>query len=243
MNDETRKPTVTVGICDDMPEVLANLKNLAHRCLEAEYTPDFFCCTSPKELLDRSGEFHVVILDIQLERENGITVARRLLQCNPDCRLIFVTGYLNYVSDVYEIPHLCLILKDQLEKQLPQFLPRAAAEALRLNRNVLTVAAHGSLIRLPLDQIRCMERQGHITCISTVRGENIRTREKLDTLVRQIPDSPLFRCHVSYLVNLRHVSALEESGFRMDDKSLIPISRFYSKTAKAAFLCYLQTKV
>lgn len=243
MNMDTEKPIIRVGICDDIPQILDHLHSISQNCLNVDYTPQFFCCMEPKGLLDRCEELQIAILDIQLDQENGIEVAKTIRLRNPECRLIFVTGYVDYVSDVYEIPHLCLILKNQLEIQLPRFLPRAAADALHLSTETLQISSRGQKIRIPLVRICSMERQGHTTILTLQNSDTLQTREKLDVLMKRCAESSLLRCHVSYVVNFRHVSAIEENCFRMENGIQIPISRIYYKTVRAAFFRYLQEQL
>ena len=58
-------------------------------------------------------KLNIAVLVIQMPEENGIELSRKIQERNPACSIIFV-------SDVYEVPHLCMVLKEQLAVQLPK---------------------------------------------------------------------------------------------------------------------------
>lgn len=237
------KAPVSIGICDDMPDILHRMEQITRECLSDDYYPEIFCCTNPQELLSANRDFRIIILDIQLERTNGINIARQLLLSNPSLQLIFVTSYIEYISDVYDLPHLCLILKNQLDRQLPKFLHRAVDESLLLAKGRLHILARGHKTELSLDRLCFLERREHTTFLHLQNGEILQTREKLELLLNQDSSNRLLRCHVSYAVNLQHVSRLEEQCFRLYTAEQVPISRAYFKNARAAFFHYLQNHI
>ena len=240
-NDLPRK--WNVFLCDDEPPVLDRLLALSQRALLPEYNAVFHCSTSPDALPDPALPLHIAVLDSRLRQENGISLARTLLARCPACRIIFVSGYPQYVSDVYDVPHLGMVLKDQLESQLPKFLLRAAAQLSVGDGQTLSVLSNRVPLELGLSAVLYLERKDHVTYIHLLSGKTIRTRQKLDELLSQGSSDLLCRCHVSYAVNLSHVAALNVRSFLMKTDEQIPISRIYTQSTRKAFYGYLQRAV
>ena len=172
-----------IAICDDNPLLLEKLRMVVEQTLSEQWDLEITWDTSPQGLLEKKSEFQIVVLDIQLPEGNGIAFAQKIIAQNPDCRIIFVSGFIRYVSDVYDVPHLGMVLKDQLREQLPKFLLRAAEEASALSEQTLTVNFKGEPQRLCISNIYFMERKGHITLIRLKSGQQVQSREKLDTLL------------------------------------------------------------
>lgn len=236
MPELSQADILRIAICDDDPHMLTQLQDLTQTTLTDRWQLDIACYSEYHQMLADAGGFHIVLLDIQLADGNGIDLARKIAEVNPECHILFVSGYVCYVSDVYDVPHLCLVLKDQLQLQLPRFLRRAAEETVRRKDSVLTVKVNGESIRLNIAQIRFLEQRGHITYINLVNAQQLQVREKLAEL-SQTPE--LLRCHVSYAVNLRWVECMLDRDFLMHGGERVPISRANAKNAKAAFYRYL----
>ena len=46
---------------------------------------------------------------------NGIELANELNSTLPECRIIYLTGYLDYAPDVYTTEHVWFVLKDRID--------------------------------------------------------------------------------------------------------------------------------
>lgn len=230
--DQAQKKALKIGICDDEPVMLEHLRELTCQILGETWNLEVECFSSYAQMRAASKEYHILILDIRLEDGNGIDLARQMGEENPECQILFVSGFVCYVSNVYDVPHVCLVLKDQLPTQFPRFLLRAAEKIATEDQHTISTRVKGSNLRLHTDQIRFMERSGHITYIHLANGNQLQTREKLGVLAHH-PD--FLQCHVSYAVNLNWVEALREKEFLLRSGEAIPISRANFRKAKEAF--------
>lgn len=229
-----------VFLCDDEPLVLDRLQELCQQTLLPQFSAVFHCAAGPDALPDPGIPLHIAVLDVELKQDSGISLARTILKNSPDCQIIFVSGYPRYVSDVYDVPHLGMILKEQLETRLPKFLLRAAANLGSTQEQTLTVLSNRVPLKILLSSILYLERKDHITSIHLFSGHTIRTRQKLSEILAQPETDTLCRCHVSYAVNLRHVKAHNVRRFCLVNNEQIPISRIYAQTARTAYYAYLQ---
>lgn len=234
---------IKILICDDEPAILQRLKDLTEDTFQDGWDADIICTDSPLQLMSLAEEVSIAVLDIQLPEQTGIDLAAQVLQKNPDCRIIFVSGYVLYVSDVYDVPHFCMVLKEQMNVQLPKFLLRAAQQIIREETNTLTVCANGSSQSVDTKMAYYLERRGHTTYIKLRNGNLLKTREKLGDVVRKSTDGSLCRCHISYAVNLRWVSSMGRSDFTMQDGEHIPISRSNKQPARDAYFSYLKETI
>lgn len=227
-------------ICDDEPVILQKLKTLTEDTFWDGWKTDIICTDSPQQLMSLAEDVSIAVLDIHLPEKTGIELASQILRKNPDCRIIFVSGYIRYVSDVYDVPHFCMVLKEQMDVQLPKFLLRAAQQITRKELNTLTLSSKGSVQTIDTKLIYYLERRGHTTYIKLKNGEHLKTREKLGEVVRNAMDGSLCRCHISYAVNLQWIRSMGKSDFTMQGGERIPISRSNKQLARDAYFRYLR---
>lgn len=239
MVNESTQPLIRIAICDDDPLTLDWLRQITRQALSPGYQIEILLASSPQALLALKENLQIAVLDIQLPQCNGIELAETIMRQHPACSVIFVSGYVNYVSDVYRVPHLGMVLKDQVDVQLPKFLTRAASAAAQAAGQAIVVHSAGKNLEIPLAELRYMERRGHYTYIHLRGGGEVLTKEKLGELQARIGNAYLCRCHISYLVNLYDVRAIGDQSFELHDGSCIPISRSHSREAREAFFQYL----
>lgn len=243
MSTDHTAEKLNILICDDDPIVLDRLRDISQNTLHPGWNAECFCATNPDLLMHVTDHIHIAVLDIELGDENGILLARRLLDQNPECHIVFVSGYPRYVSDVYDVPHIGMVLKDQLEIQLPKFLLRAAESVQACREQTLSVPVNRSVLRLNLSGIRYLERKEHITFVYLASGQEIRTRKKLGELLSQPCCGSLCRCHVSFAVNLRYVVDMQGRNFVLTTGELIPISRVYLHNARTSYYAFIQNSI
>ena len=61
----------------------------------------------------------IIIMDIEMPKINGIRLAEYIREHNKRVRLIFLTNYINYATDVYDTEHTYFVLKKDAEEKLP----------------------------------------------------------------------------------------------------------------------------
>lgn len=236
------KERLCLAICDDEALSLNRLRVMADQTLGNQWELDTFCTQSPDEFLEQAAHIQIAILDIQLPDYNGIALAQKILEKNPRCCIIFVSGYVRYVSDVYDVPHLCMVLKDQIDTQLPKYLLRAACTCSGQDSQLI-IRNNGMEWTVETDAISYLERQGHITYINLQNGQQFQTREKLDDLLDEMSCPYICRCHVSFAANMQWILSMREKEFVMKNGSLVPISRANKQLVKRQYFNYLKSKL
>lgn len=229
---------VNIAICHADPAAAQRLYELCRTILDSEYHVQIVTALSGEELLRKDIPFQIVLMDTRFPGENGIDIARALLRCNDKCRIIFVTDVLEDVSEVYAVPHFCLILQDQLEEQLPRFLKRAAALAEMDARKSVPVLCGRQVEEVALNQLVMLERRGHDTYLALSNGREIRCKEKVSDILRRIGSPRFVRSHISYALNLAFVDKQEDNGFRLKTGHWVPISRSHMEECRNALWEY-----
>ena len=120
---------INVAVCDDEPIHRRDAEKRVERILHAEGIAfRLLMFSSAEELLARTevGEWQpeIAVLDIEMDGEDGISLARKLNEKIPACRIIFFTGYVDHAPEVYVAEHIWFVVKSRADEFLNQLLER-----------------------------------------------------------------------------------------------------------------------
>ena len=214
-----------ITICDDAAADREYLASLVRRWAggrsHAVRLSEFPSAESFLFRYEEDKSVQVVLLDIEMGRTDGVTMARTLRRENDAVQIVFITGYSDYIADGYEVEALHYLMKPVDEEKLFAVLDRAA-EKLRRSERALTLDTSGGLVRIPVYQIRFAEVQGNYVTIHA--RETVTVKMTLSELEAQLDDS-FFRLGRSALVNLGCVTRVTKTAVTLGDGSSLPLPR------------------
>lgn len=184
-------------------------------------------------LAQKNGEnIGILLLDICMPEQNGISAAQEINRISPATQIIFISAFASYALDVYEAVHTYFLTKpvrpDKLRAALSRAIDRIAQQR---DTRILLPVKGGEQHILALPEIQYFERQNHVT--HTVLSASILvTRLKLSDIEALLPPGTFARPHNSYLANLSHVRAVSRANVCLSGDYKLPISN----QKRAAFL-------
>ena len=146
---------------------------------------------------DTLSDYSIFILDIFIGQDDGIQLAKSILQFFPSSQIIFISSFLEKAIDVYEVDHCYFIYKPKLEEYLPEALNKATLK-IEESKQCLTIKLKDKIKVIRFTDIIYIERDKRNTFIHTV-SETIRYAENLNLLDEQLPDY-FIRCHILFAV-------------------------------------------
>lgn len=194
-------------------------------------------CTSLEAFYTALDQTHpdIALLDVLLDETSGIDLARRYFPRDSGTAVIFVTGYLEYCTDVYEAEHVYFLPKPVQDEKLRRALTKAMA-ALEEIPCSFSVRIGSTLRRIELREVFCIE--------SFYRKLRIRMRDDVVECYGMIPGLPqevlarMIHCHKSFLVNPEHVRTMDRQTFLLTNGQRVPISRTRYPDSRKQFLDY-----
>lgn len=200
--------------------------------IEAEYYS-----SSTPGLIQHACDFHLFILDIQLNNENGIAIAKQLRTAGYKGSIVFLTSYEDYVFDGYNVNALNYLLKPLTYEQFYDCVTRVAE---RLENQYFTFRHKSSYQRVPYSDILYFtSRNQYVEIITST--ENIFINEPLKCVLNHLP-LYFVQCHRTIIVNLDFVEKIVKQDAFLSDGTLLPISRQYLNPLREQFLQHLQIK-
>ena len=113
-------------ICDDDAEQQEQLRGLVGRLIGTGVS--VIACDSVDRLertLEKAPPPDVVLMDIELGQNLcGIDVVKRLFPADSGVQVIYITGYMEYCTRVYETEHVSFLVKPVRAEELKAALDR-----------------------------------------------------------------------------------------------------------------------
>ena len=229
---------MNIAICEDDRDDSARLCELLKGYLKAgglEACIDIF--TSGEALLKAfsPGKYQIIFQDIYLNQNgiSGMKAAERIRERDSDVSIIFTTTSIEHGPMSYEVKADYYIIKPVDKERLERALDRCRAQLDRFARTI-EVSSNWQVIKVRLRDIFYAEVMRNNVILHTSSGAVI-TRMPFAELLNKLQGSSFVPCHRSYVVNLIHVSDINDNSFILKNGSRVAISRTYTETAQQAF--------
>ena len=232
---------INLVLCDDNELHLKKMQALAEDALSQEGIP--FATRlflSAKALLQAvtAEELRpdIAVLDIEMDRGNGISLAQELNALVPRCRIIFATSYADYASDVYNVEHVWFVVKNRAEEYFRPAIKKAldSLNEQETSDSGLLLREKGRVVFIPLSKILYVGKEDRKALVHCLDGDHYDTRSPAKLIPEALQDQ-FVHCHQGYWVRLSMISELDREEFILKNGERIPISRSYRQEARKRF--------
>ncbi len=231
---------IHIAICDDEKHMSNHIKAM---------TSDFFrkknreisirTFLSGEDLLSYDGQIDILFLDIQMKGMDGMETARRLRADKFRGFLIFITVLKEMVFLSFEVQAYDYLVKPVDEKQFGKTMERLYASMQNASEDSLLVQQGYEGRIVPEDEIVFCEVIDRKIYLNLASGEVVDYYERIENLETKL-GSHFFRCHRSYLINLKHLKGYKNRTAYMDNGKEVPVSRLRSKEFSSVVLQYMK---
>ena len=231
---------IHIAICDDEKHMSDQIRAMASdffRKKNREIQLRTF--SSGEELLSYDGQIDILFLDIQMKGMDGIETARKLRDSKFRGFLIFITVLKEMVFQSFEVQAYDYLVKPVEEKQFEKTMERLYTSMQNASEDSLLVQKgyEGRIIRE--EEIVFCEIIDRKIYLNLASGEVVDYYERIENLETKL-GSHFFRCHRSYLINLKHLKGYNNGTACMDNGKEVPVSRLRSKEFSSVVLQYMK---
>ena len=128
-----------IAICDDFEQDAKYIASAVNKWAEKErILLDVEVFPSADSFLFHYADhkdFDIMLLDIEMPSMSGIELAKKIRLENDAVQIIFITGYIDYISEGYDVAALHYLMKPLSEDKLSEVLNRAV---LKIRKNEKT---------------------------------------------------------------------------------------------------------
>lgn len=216
---------LSIAVCDD--EVI-ECCNMAKRIKEIMEEMKIPCIIrqfrSGGELLQALESFDIVFLDIIMQELDGMKTAQIFREKASDKILIFVSSSREYVFEAYDVEAFQYLLKPVEGRKLKSVLRKAVLKTERRSQEFIIVSRDRQKKKLFLDDIYYFEIKGRMVDVHGSEGI-VTYYEQIGELEEKLRDKGFFRCHKSYLINLKYVDVYNRQEVILENGETIVIAK------------------
>ena len=200
-----------------------NFEEILKKELEKYYTEkEIKILTNFDTVFLANNSIKTLFLDIELGSENGIDLAVEYYRYNqrgnaPD--IIFVSSHENYVHYSFVAMPLYFIRKEKLVTDLKECMNIINYKNRRKNAKI---EVNDDTIKV--SQIIFVESKSNYVYYTLDNGRKIKHRTKISLVEETLKEYDFIRCHVSYVINVAYITAIDKDYVILNDNVKISVS-------------------
>lgn len=227
---------ITIGICDDDLETSGRLHDIIEHIMFPISEWEYCFFQNSEEIIHEinAGTFHcrLVFMDIMMNDGKGLLTAQYIYNHCTETDLIFVTASTEHVYECFHYHAYAYLLKPISEHDIQKELLRYLDDIQSTVRS-LTISFQGITRRIPIPSILYVESNLRKITVHTEQGDYC-CYQKLDEIATTLEEDGFVRCHQSYLVSRKKVTAYTNFHIYIRDIK-IPVSSRYQAECKELF--------
>lgn len=230
---------IRIAICDDEADQAQYIKTLVDKWAEnndiiAAVTM-FGSAENFKAEWNAKKSFNILLLDIQMDGQNGIELAKEIRKSDTMTAIVFITGFVDFMSEGYDVSALHYLMKPVKEEKLSEVLDKALSRLRKISR-IITFPKTGGDIKIKADDIIYAEVLSHKVILYLVNNSEEFLMRISD--MEKLLGGDFFKCHRSYIVSMKYVRRVTKTDLILTDGRAIPLSRNLYDAANKAFINY-----
>lgn len=233
---------IRIAVLDNEKEDIENISRITAQCMRD------MGITYQMKTYDRPGNlvydlqcditFDIFLLDVEMEEMTGIEVAREIRKKDFEAVIIYVTNYVEYAIDAYEVNAYRYIPKRLLAEKLPTAYEILLDLLEKKWKECFVIEKHHQLERIPYNEIYYLKKDGKNTLIAHKHGISSIRMSISDALGSMNRSRSFLMVDKSYAVNGWHVMSLKDQQVVLRDGSVIPVSGPRLKQVKTELMRY-----
>lgn len=194
-------------------------------------------------LHNQVAAWDICFLDIDFSGKSytGIDIARQIRKVRKDSILIFLTNYIEYAPEGYEVQAFRYLLKSDSSQKMERYLLDALS-FLKERKETVEFKILGESVSILLHQILYIESQKHVAILFVQEQNGDISQRRLTTSLRsleqQLSTRGFLRIQKSYLVNMRRIQKLRCNEATLDNGICLPVSEKRYSELKATYLLW-----
>lgn len=227
-----------IAVCDDGVVFQKQINDIIKKHYNTmDYLVDTY--SSGRELLNnikKESKYQLIFLDVDMPQLSGIEVAKAIRKLGLEVYIIFITSHEEFVYEGYEVEAFRYLLKPIEEGKIIKAIELIKEKFSQQEFLKLKIDYGEELIEI---QDICYVEARNVKVLIVTDNKEYTVRGTLKEYEQRLLKDYFYKCHRSYLVNFKHIRAINENDFILDNGHKVPISRMLKKVAKENFYHYL----
>ncbi len=179
--------------------------------------------------------FDLFFLETRLPDMDGLLLAQRIKELQPDCLFLFVSNQTSVVFDAFQLPAFRFLPKMQLQKRLEEALLSAISQLEVIHSQYYVLQSGATLQRIPLHRIIYIVREGNYCVFQDEAGKQYRVRSSLKSVYEHLPTDKFIYIN-QIICSVSHIDKIEEDTVFLSDGSRINAAKGSVRKIKGTLL-------
>lgn len=230
-----------IALCDDQREFLDKIKSyLKEYEKNHEYVINIVTFQNGKELIDfykENQHIDLIILDILMEKMDGIQVARKIREYGSRTKIAFLSSTDRYSLQGYLVNACRYWVKPMSYTMFKNEMDTICSE-IEEDKKLYFIEKIGTTTKLIyFSDIIYIETFKRKIMIHTVH-EKIITSQNMKSYEMLLNSGDFYRCHAAYIVNMSYIKEISGLEIKLKNKESVFISKNKKKDFLEAFACF-----
>ena len=222
-----------IAFCDDETAEIAQLEELLKEYAAArgqEFVHTSY--QSSVELMadiEKGKRFDIMLLDILMPGENGMTAAREVREHDTNVKIIFLTASPEFAVESYAVDAWYYQLKPIRQEDFFRLMDSACAACSKEQTHSLILRSKNGIVRVELEKLVYCEVMGRTLTFHLNSGVVLESMGRLDDLCP----------HRSFLINMEYIANIAARSITMQDGAEVPVPHGKYSELKNRYLSYI----
>lgn len=218
-----------IAVLDDQEVYLNKIEEITKTAMIVQgISYELFKYTTAEEFLYDLGEddkCDIYLIDVELQTISGLEVARKIREKYYDSVLIYVTNYVEYAVEGYEVNAYRYIPKKMLEEKLPEAYAAIYGDLENRKKNFYIIENNHRLERIAYEDIIYVKKEQKYILLVHKYGVS-RERKTITEFIECVQAYDSFvMVDRSCVVNAFHIMSLRNQEIMLRNGEVIPVSR------------------
>ena len=228
-----------IAIVDDDSVFMDEVKDIIVERINKIGINDFSISTfsSPEQLLVDIHSFDLLIIDVEINQYNGITICDQIRKSNTDIIIMFISSYTTYVFNSFTVLPFSYVLKKDLNNKGISEIDRCLQFYMNKNK-IIKISSFGIEYSLVQRDIKLISKMSD-KCIFYYNDKQFESRINLKDILKDL--SPFFvQINKSDILNLNFVSDIHKDEITLNGGEKYYISRRKIKDIHEKWMQFLR---
>lgn len=187
--------------------------------------------------LQEKVKYDIYLLDVEMPVADGLQVATEIKKICAEPIIIYITDFPQYAPRGYEVNAFRYILKEQIEKKLPEAYDSLMTKLKERESSYYVYMKNNGIEQLLQESIYYIKKDKKYVMLYTENGEK-RERKSLQEIFGELSQEDFMFIDKGLIVNIRHVMKLDGDAVKMRNGECFLISRPRQRIAKQKIMEY-----
>lgn len=220
---------IYIAICDDEEKIVEILKNKVMMFLkDNNIVANIMVYDQSRTLqydIEEGKHFDLLLSDIEMPNIDGMNLAAYVKKHLPEVLIIFITAYLKYAVDAFELSVFRYIPKSSINTRLPHAL-KDAINMINLQADKYYIIETPSRIeKIPYKKILYIQREGKNAVLNLIDNSTVKVRKSLAQVFKECESEDFIFADRGDIVNLAHIINIKNGIIELKNGTRLPASQ------------------